>query len=210
MKAFVSIMSVLLVLNAHSRGEDVTREGDLGRVQGRWAANAGARREIQVVLEIKGREVSVAIKTPKGLEFQVDGELKLDETTSPRSLDWNKFTGPGQQPLPDIAAIYLLEGDTFTVRNGGFHGARPKDFTPGESVLDDLVVFRRLGPAGTSVGSKTAPTSPSTPVPMRAATASKDRNAGDLSLHEGRARRSPSLPASGETVSVVPKPTNIR
>ncbi|MGZ3488223.1 MAG: hypothetical protein ACXVBY_15325, partial [Isosphaeraceae bacterium] len=100
------------------------------------------------------------IKTPKGLDFQVQGELKLDETTSPRSLDWKKLVGPDQQPLPEIAAVYKINGDTFTVCNGGFLGARPKEFKPGEGALADVVVFHRLDTKDARTGSTTAPASP--------------------------------------------------
>jgi uncharacterized protein (TIGR03067 family) len=168
MKVSLPILVVLLGLHAHAADEAVSRDGDLGRLQGRWTAKAGTRREIHVVIEIKGRDVHAAIKTPQGLDFQVQGELKLDETTSPRSLDWKKFSGPDQQPLPDIAAVYKIEGDTFTVCNGGFLGSRPKEFKPGEGVLADVVVFHRLDPKDARTGPKTtsaspAPSSPSSP-----------------------------------------------
>ena len=160
MKVSMPILLVLLGLNVHAADEAVSRDGDLNRLQGRWTAKAGTRHEIHVVIEIKGRGVCAAIKTPQGLDFQVQGELKLDETTSPRSLDWKKLIGPDQQPLPEIAAVYKIDGDTFTVCNGGFLGARPKEFKPGEGVLADVVVFHRLDTKDTRTGSTTAPASP--------------------------------------------------
>jgi uncharacterized protein (TIGR03067 family) len=144
MKNLLSLLLILAGLHAQAAEKAGLPAGDLGRLQGRWKAMAGPRKEIRVVLEIKGRDVSVDIKTPKGLDFQAQGELNLDESTSPRRLDWRKFSGPDQQPLPDIAAVYKIEGDTFTVCNGGVHGSRPKDFKPGEGVLADVVVFQRL------------------------------------------------------------------
>ncbi len=159
MKASMPILLVLLGLNVHAADEAVSRDGDLDRLQGRWTANAGARHDIHVVIEIKGRGVCAAIKTPQGLDFQVQGELKLDETTSPRSLDWKKLIGPDQQPLPEIAAVYKIDGATFTVCNGGFLGARPKEFKPGEGVLADVVVFHRLE-SKDRTGITAAPASP--------------------------------------------------
>ena len=144
MKVSMPILLVLLGLHGQAVDEAVSRDGDLNRLQGRWTAKAGTRHEIHVVIEIKGRGVCAAIKTPQGPDFQVQGELKLDETTSPRSLDWKKLIGPDQQPLPEIAAVYKIDGDTFTVCNGGFLGARPKEFKPGEGALADVVVFHRL------------------------------------------------------------------
>ena len=104
-------------------GEATSSAGDLARLQGKWTAKAGPRREIQVVMDIKGREVSVAHQHAPGTGLQGQGELKLDETTTPRSLDWKKFSGPDQQPFPAVAAVYKLEGETFTVCNGGFLGS---------------------------------------------------------------------------------------
>jgi uncharacterized protein (TIGR03067 family) len=144
--SLMTIALVILGLSGRAADPAAPAEGDLAKLQGRWTAMAGARKQVRVVLEVKGSGVNVAITTPQGLDFQAEGKLKLDEKTTPRSLDWQHFIGPGDQPLPEIAGVYKLEGDTFTIRNGGFHGARPKDFKPGESALADLVVFHRLDP----------------------------------------------------------------
>lgn len=160
MKVAMPILLVLIGLHVHAAEVTLPRDGDLGRLQGQWTAKAGTRHEIHVVIEIKGSDVRAAIKTPQGLDFKVQGELKLDETTSPRSLDWKKLTLPDQQPLPEIAAVYRIDGDTFTVCNGGFHGARPKEFKPGEGVLADVVVFHRLEAKDARIGSASAPATP--------------------------------------------------
>ena len=147
MRACLSTFVVMLWASAGWAGEATSSAGDLARLQGKWTAMAGTRREIRVAMEINGRDVKVHIRTPQGLEIRAEGEIKLDESTSPRSLDWVKFSGPDQQQFPAVAAVYKLEGDTFTVCNGGFLGRRPKEFKPGESALADVVVFRR--PAAT-------------------------------------------------------------
>jgi hypothetical protein len=74
----------------------------------------------------------------------VAGELTLDQTTHPRSLAWTKFMAAGEQPLPEIRGVYKIEGDTFTVCNGGFRGTRPKEFKRGDHPLADLVIFQRV------------------------------------------------------------------
>ena len=96
--------------------------------------------------EIQGTQVDASIRTPQGIRFQVRGEVKLDETTSPRSLDWIKFSGADQQEFPDIPAIYKIDRDTFTVCNGGLGGRRPKEFTSGDGILAEVVVFERERP----------------------------------------------------------------
>ena len=91
--------------------------------------------------------MDAAITTPQGVRLQVHGELKLDETSSPRSLDWIKFTGADQQEFPPIPAIYKIDRDTFTVCNGGLNGSRPREFKAGDGVLAEVVVFQRIGTA---------------------------------------------------------------
>jgi uncharacterized protein (TIGR03067 family) len=121
----------------------IAADSDLGRLQGRWTARAGARREVRVVLNVHGQKVDAAITTPQGIRLQVQGEMKLDETTSPRSLDWVNFSSADQQEFPQIQAIYKVDGDTFTICNGGMNGARPKEFKSGDGVLAEVVVFQR-------------------------------------------------------------------
>jgi uncharacterized protein (TIGR03067 family) len=130
-------------ISALAGTEAVPADTDLGRLQGRWTARAGARREVKVFLTIQGRRVDATIKTPQGISFEVQGEVRLDETTSPRSLDWVNFSGADQQEFPQIPAIYKLDRDTFTLCNGGMNGTRPKEFKPGDGALADLVVFER-------------------------------------------------------------------
>jgi uncharacterized protein (TIGR03067 family) len=124
-------------------GETTSTDNDLARLQGRWTARAGARREVRVVLEIKGSKATATIKTPHGARLLLTGEVKLDETTSPRRVDWSKFTGADQQDFPPLLGIYSLKGDRFTVCNGGLNGARPSEFKPGDGILAEVVVFER-------------------------------------------------------------------
>jgi uncharacterized protein (TIGR03067 family) len=153
--ALRALLAMLLCLDAHAADPGSPLAGDLGRLQGRWTASAGPKRDIRVVLEIKGRAVTVDISTPRGQNFQVEGELALDETTRPCSLAWTRFMAPGEQPLPEIHGVYKIDGDTFTVCNGGLRGARPREFKRGDHPLADLVVFQRLKPDGPKVRTAT-------------------------------------------------------
>jgi uncharacterized protein (TIGR03067 family) len=137
-----SVMS-LAWLSTFAGTEFTKSETDLDRIQGRWTARAGAKREVRVMLEIQGAQVDASIRTPQGIRFQVRGQVKLDETTSPRSLDWVKFSGADQQEFPDIPAIYKLDRGTFTVCNGGLGGRRPAQFASGDGILTEVVVFER-------------------------------------------------------------------
>jgi uncharacterized protein (TIGR03067 family) len=123
--------------------EAIAAASDLGRLQGCWTGRAGARKEIRVILTVRGRQVDVAISTPQGIRVQAQGLVKFDEATSPRQVDWINFTSADQQEFPLIPGIYKLDGNTFTVCNGGMNGSRPKEFKPGDGVLSEVVVFER-------------------------------------------------------------------
>jgi uncharacterized protein (TIGR03067 family) len=147
MKAKVYSLSVTMValslIPAVGGTETTSKQSDLGRLQGRWTARAGARREVRVILEIKGRQATASIKTPSGVRLLLEGEVKIDETTSPRRLDWIKFTGADQQEFPPLLGIYAIDGDRFTVCNGGLNGSRPTEFKRGDGILAEVVVFQR-------------------------------------------------------------------
>jgi len=133
--------------------------------------------------------------------------FRSDQKTTPRSLNWCNFIGPGQQPLPEIAAVYKVEGDIFTVCNGGFHGARPKEFKPGDSALADLVVFRRLGPSTSQVRSPYASALQSPSVPSPGSRTVKTEKAGDSRSTVARGRANAPARSGSEGVSLVPKTT---
>lgn len=138
-----TLAGLLIALFASAPAAEQAPPGDLGLLQGTWEARAGSRGEIGVVLNVRAREFEVEIAMPAGLELSVRGEIRVDENRSPRALDWVKLTLLDGQELPDTLAIYRLEGDTLTLRNGGPSNPRPDDFRPGEGVLSDTVVFKR-------------------------------------------------------------------
>jgi uncharacterized protein (TIGR03067 family) len=81
---------------------------------------------------------------PEGETIKVKGEIKLNEKAEPRALDWVKFNGYDDQELPEIPAIYQLQGDTFKVCNGGPNNSRPTEFKSGDGILAGLVEFKRI------------------------------------------------------------------
>src|SRR4051794_5198922 len=80
-------------------------QGDLPKLQGRWEASVGRRKEFAVTLEVKGREVSATITPKIGPKLKASGELQLDETASPRSLDWVKFSTLDGTEVPTVHSI---------------------------------------------------------------------------------------------------------
>jgi len=118
-------------------------DGDLARLQGRWQTKIGLRKATVVLIEIKGRAVAATISTPQGRKIQADGELKIDETSSPKALDWVKFTTIDGEEVPEMHAIYRLEDGRLFIRSGGFNDQRPTGFKAGEGVWAKVLEFQR-------------------------------------------------------------------
>jgi uncharacterized protein (TIGR03067 family) len=117
--------------------------GDLAQLQGHWVAKAGPKKGLVVDLQIDGRMAKVKVTTPQGVSLQAQGEIRLDARSAPKSLDWINFTTLDDERIPEMLAIYELEGERFRVCNAGPNNARPTEFKPGEGILADLVVFER-------------------------------------------------------------------
>ncbi len=122
--------------------------GDLGRLQGTWTALAGPNRDIPVELTIAGADVRVRLEIrAAGLEVNARGTIRIDESVSPRALDWVGFRGADGMALPELSGIYALEssaaGETLRVCNGGPGDRRPGAFVAGGSALADVVTFQR-------------------------------------------------------------------
>ena len=119
--------------------------GDEARLQGKWEARAGSDREYLVALDVVGDRVAVQITTPQGLKIRAKGEIRLDQTTSPRRLDWVKLMAGDLQALPEVQGVYKLEDDALIMCNGGFNGSRPTEFVAGDGPLAEVLTFRRPG-----------------------------------------------------------------
>ena len=138
-------MAVLAILVVSPVGLAADPDGgDLSKLQGRWQASVGRKSEIAVSLEIKGSEVSATISPKLGPKVRASGEVEIDETVTPRSLDWVKFSTIDGQEVPKLLSIYRIEGDRLYLRSGGFNDARPKGFEKGgEGIWTDVLVFTR-------------------------------------------------------------------
>jgi uncharacterized protein (TIGR03067 family) len=140
---FLSALLLLISSAGASPAASPSVTDDVARLQGRWQTRVGAKKEVRVALEIRGSQVDATITTKLGLKVKASGAIRVNESTSPRSLDWVGFKTPDGQDVPDLLAIYRLEGDRFTLRSGGFNDERPTDFEPGEGMWADVLVFER-------------------------------------------------------------------
>ena len=139
---FVLALTTLLLISADAPDAPAL-DGDLARLQGTWTTQAGPKKNIPVTIQIKGRSVTVNVKPPIGRPITAEGELEIDEKAAPKALDWRKFTGDDDQELPEVHAIYQIDGDALIVCNGGPNNPRPSAFRKGDGILADLMTFHR-------------------------------------------------------------------
>jgi uncharacterized protein (TIGR03067 family) len=143
MKRSIFALLLFLTVTPPVLATDPPPAGDLGRLQGHWAAKAGAERKVDVGLDVDGDRIKVKITTPQGLTLRARGKLRINEKTTPRSLDWVDLTGTDGAKLPEILAIYEFRGETLLVCNGSPNSGRPVTFVAGEGPLADVLSFTR-------------------------------------------------------------------
>jgi uncharacterized protein (TIGR03067 family) len=115
--------------------------GDLARMQGTWRAITDSGTTI--LLNVQGDRCQIEASGPDGKPLKVKAVLKLDEKASPKTFDWSDATRDDGQAMPDLKAIYELDGDTLRVCGGEPGAPRPTRF---ENVDDGptLTVLRRV------------------------------------------------------------------
>ena len=144
LSATTLLFSALLAAAPAAGGGGAALKSDLDRLQGTWTGKAGPKHQCPVTITITGRHVSVTVVPPVGPEIEAEGELVIDETVVPKALDWVRFHLANGDSLPEIAAIYELDGDTLHIGHGGPNNPRPTEFAPGDGVLADVVIFKRV------------------------------------------------------------------
>lgn len=117
-------------------------KGDLAKFQGKWTMVVAPEHDFTVAVEIKGKAVTASGRLPNGDEFEIKGEIKLDDAAKPfKTVDWVNFTGPNGDELPANKGIYeLVDADTIKIHNGGPGKERPGAFKDGD-VEDSKVTF---------------------------------------------------------------------
>ena len=120
-------------------------KGDLAKFQGKWTGKAGPDKAYAVTAVIAGKACTAKVTTPEGQEFEVKGELALNETAKPhKTIDWKKFQGPNGDELPDNPGIYTFKDDnTIEICNGGPGKERPTEFKNGEGEDPQLFTLKR-------------------------------------------------------------------
>jgi uncharacterized protein (TIGR03067 family) len=139
----LALAAATLVAGAAFAADTKPKTGDLAKLQGEWTTLAGPAKNIPVAIAIRGNTVIVRVAITRKRSIEAKGELLLNDSASPKTLDWVKFTGLDDQEFPEILAIYELSGDELKICNGGPNNDRPTEFKPGDGCLADVLTFKR-------------------------------------------------------------------
>lgn len=140
--ALILAVSTSASLAQDNEKKEDAPKGDLAKVQGKWTAMVGPEKNIPIVVEIKGKIVIILV-TIQERELNIKGEIKLDETKTPKQWDWTKFESDGNR-VEDNLAIYKLDGEKLVLCSGGPGGQRPTEFKEGDGGMPSLVEFTRV------------------------------------------------------------------
>lgn len=134
MVARLSVLGLILVLALPTFGDDApTISGDLAKLQGIWETKAGPGKNQLLQMTIEKTDLTLRYTVPGRVEpIILNGQIKLDETSKPKAMDWLKMH-IAKQELPAVYSIYELKGDTLRVRGSG-ETQRPTEFQDDDDI----------------------------------------------------------------------------
>ena len=137
--------------------------GDLARLQGRWWTKVvmpGSNVALINAIEVTGDRVTTSEvkqsrdKTAQAeLALQSTGQIKLNESSSPRTIDFVNTKASnaqlGEVNFPDFYGIYEIDGDTvkFCINNGIVTKTRPRAFQANPRGGIGLTTWTRAEPS---------------------------------------------------------------
>jgi uncharacterized protein (TIGR03067 family) len=143
MKAIASLTLLLAsTMNASLLLADEPK-GDLAKIQGTWTAPAGPNDEVIISMTVKDSIYTVTYDRGDGTNVELKGEIKLDEKTTPKTLDFVKTQRNDGDDSRDNLGIYTFDGETLKVCVGMPGNERPKEFTKGEDGAPMLLIFTK-------------------------------------------------------------------
>lgn len=120
-------------------------KGDLAKFQGNWTVQIGQNNDFTIALTFKGTSVALKGTRPNGEDFEMKGEIKLDESAKPyKTIDWLGFKrADGEDAQPNLGIYEVLEDGTIRVCSGGPGNERPTEFKAGEEGPPHLGILKR-------------------------------------------------------------------
>ena len=91
-----------------------------------------------MTLKIEGNKATATFTTPEGDEVTINGEIKINDTATPKTIDFVNFKRPNGEDAEDNLGITELNGDELKrvqrrTRQGPSHGIQGRRRRPAES-----------------------------------------------------------------------------
>jgi uncharacterized protein (TIGR03067 family) len=133
---------LITALPLAARADDAPK-GDLAKLQGAWTAKVALPDgEVPLTIEFSGSKITLK-GTHDGDEFDIKGEVRIDEKASPKTIDWVKLVNPDGDDIPERPSIYKLDGDTWIVCSNAPGAPRPTEIKKGADGPLLYITFRR-------------------------------------------------------------------
>ena len=107
-------------------------KGDVAALQGKWKALIGPNKDQSLVVTFKESKAEAKHTGENANEFEVKGEYTINESASPKTIDFVKLKGENGDEIGDNLGIYKIEGESLTICAGGPGGPRPTEFKAGD------------------------------------------------------------------------------
>ncbi len=128
MKVSASLCLIIAALALSAASADDEQKGDLSRFQGTWSAKTGPGDAWTVKMTFKGKAVKIAWPTKADTTLELTSELKIDESSQPKQLEFTKLRKADGSEVENSAGIYAIEGDGIKICIAEPGATRPTEF----------------------------------------------------------------------------------
>ncbi len=123
--------------------EPAPPEGDLAALQGSWSAKTGPDGTWDVSMTIKGRSYKTIWPKDGTINYEIEGEIRLDEKAEPKRVDFVRQVKSTGEVVKDTAAIYAIEKDGVKLCLARPGTDRPAEFKAGAERYPWLLVLKK-------------------------------------------------------------------
>jgi uncharacterized protein (TIGR03067 family) len=131
----VAALACFVAASSSASSADDEVKGDLAKLQGKWEGMFGPQKALKALIEIKGKRIVISSTNAAGQERSIKGEIRINESKSPKEMDFLNRRNPQGREIPDGKGIYQVDDDTLKVCVSRPGEARPTEFKEAEGLI---------------------------------------------------------------------------
>jgi uncharacterized protein (TIGR03067 family) len=137
MKAVKIIAAIVcfVVASSSASSADDELKGDLAKLQGKWKGMFGPQKSVTTLVEIKGSRIVISSTNGTGQARSITGEIRINESKSPKEMDFLKRRNTQGREIPDGKGIYQVDDDTLKLCVTRPGDIRPREFKEAEGQI---------------------------------------------------------------------------